>query len=144
MNLLPLYSQSEQLAPQHLSQYAASDYAAPPDVPYAESAASAASSNLSPLEDECSPRVPLDEEKRKRNLAASARFRQKKKLREQQLEYQTRELSDRATELETKIADLEKENDFLKALLTEKETDMTPEGRRRFKEFAAMVESGEY
>ena len=120
------------------------DYPAPQDVPYAESAASAASSNLSPPEDENGPKCTLDEEKRRRNLAASARFRQKKKLREQQLEQQTRELSNRATELEGKISELEQENDFLKALLTEKETDMTPEGRRKFHEFALLVEHGEY
>jgi hypothetical protein len=120
------------------------DYPAPPDIPYAESAASAASSTLSPPEDENGFRGPLDEEKRRRNLAASARFRQKKKLREQQLEQQTKELSDKASGLEEKISELRKENDFLKALLTEKETDMTPEGRRKFHEFALLVEHGEY
>ena len=86
----------------------------------------------------------MDEEKRRRNLAASARFRQKKKLREQQLEQQTKELNDKATELEDRIDGLQKENDFLKALLTEKETDMTPEGKRKFHDFALLVEHGEY
>jgi TolA-binding protein len=145
LNLPPLFS-SRQEHGQHvlLSQNVPYDYPAPPDIPYAESAASAASSNLSPPEDESGPKGPVDEEKRRRNLAASARFRQKKKLREQQLEHQTKELTDRATELEEKMAELQKENDFLKALLTEKETDMTPEGRRKFHEFALLVEHGEY
>jgi TolA-binding protein len=126
-----------------LSQNALYDYPAPPDIPYAESAESAASSNLSPPEDEGLPKGPLDEDKRRRNLAASARFRQKKKMREQQLEQQSKELCDRANELEERIAELEKENSFLKALLTEKETDMTSGQRRKFHDFAAAVERGE-
>lgn len=144
LNLPPLFT-ARRDPNQHvlLSHNVPYDYPAPPDIPYAESAASAASSNLSP-EDEAGPRGPVDEEKRRRNLAASARFRQKKKLREQQLEQQTKELCDRANELEEKISELEKENDFLKALLTEKETDMSAEGRRKFHEFALLVEHGEY
>jgi DNA repair exonuclease SbcCD ATPase subunit len=98
---------------------------------------------LCPPEDEGLPKGPLDEDKRRRNLAASARFRQKKKMREQQLEQQSKELCDRANELEERIAELEKENSFLKALLTEKETDMSSDQRRKFHDFAAAVERGE-
>lgn len=76
-------------------------------------------------------------------MAASARFRQKKKLREGQLEKQTKDLSDRAEALEGRIFHLEQENKFLKALLTEKETDMTPKERAKFQEFAALMENGD-
>lgn len=85
----------------------------------------------------------MPEEKRRRNLAASARFRQKKKIRENQLEKATKDLSDRATGLEEKISSLEQENNFLKALLTEKETDMTEKEKKRFREFAAAMEQGD-
>ena len=144
LNLPPLFSAEQDHGQDFRSTNGVPyEYNDTSEVPYAESAASVASSNLSPFEDESSPKGPLDEEKRRRNLAASARFRQKKKMREQQLEQQTKELCDRASELEGRITELEKENDFLKALLTEKETDMTPAGVRRFQEFALLVERGQ-
>jgi hypothetical protein len=112
-------------------------FPAPPDVPYAESAAS--STYSLPEEDEGFPGLAEDE-KRKRNLAASARFRQKKKLREQQLEKVTKELTDRAEELEAQISKLEQENELLKAMLTEKVDTMTEADRMRFDEVATQLE----
>jgi hypothetical protein len=109
----------------------------PSDVPYAESAAS--STYSVPEEEEGFPQLAEDE-KRKRNLAASARFRQKKKIREQQLEKITAELNDRADELESRIVELEQENDLLKAMLTEKVDTMTDADRVRFDEVAARLE----
>jgi len=119
--------------------YVSSGYgiAPPPELPYA---ASAASSTTSQPEEEEGLKPTADEEKRKRNLAASARFRQKKKLREQQLEQATRELSERAAELEDRIAELEQENQLLKAMLTEKEENMTEEDKRRFRQIASQME----
>lgn len=144
LNLPPLLPLRQDHGQQFLSSHHdAYIFAPPPDVPYAESAASAASSNLSPQEDEGLPKGPMDEEKRRRNLAASARFRQKKKIREQQLEQQTKELCDRAGELEDRISELEKENNFLKALLTEKDADMTSQQKKKFHDFALLVEQGE-
>ncbi|KAF2817319.1 uncharacterized protein BDZ99DRAFT_457067, partial [Mytilinidion resinicola] len=61
-----------------------------------------------------------EEAKRLRNTAASARFRAKKKQREMELERMAQEKADRAAELESKVSQLEMENNFLKSLLTEK------------------------
>lgn len=70
------------------------------------------------LED--SSRMAAEEDKRRRNTAASARFRVKKKQREQALEKQTKELSDKMQALENKVQQLETENKWLKELITEK------------------------
>ncbi|KAE9991041.1 hypothetical protein EG327_000580 [Venturia inaequalis] len=112
-------------------------FQAPPDVPYAESAAS--STYSVPEEEEGFPQLAEDE-KRKRNLAASARFRQKKKQREHQLEKATKELNDKADVLEARITELEQENELLKAMLTEKVDTMTEADRRRFDKVADELE----
>jgi hypothetical protein len=65
-------------------------------------------------------RVAAEEDKRRRNTAASARFRVKKKQREQALEKTAKEMSDRVSALEAKIGQLETENAWLKGLITEK------------------------
>ena len=65
-------------------------------------------------------RVAAEEDKRRRNTAASARFRIKKKQREQTLEKTAKDMADGATTLETKVQQLEMENKWLKSLITEK------------------------
>jgi len=65
-------------------------------------------------------RMAAEEDKRRRNTAASARFRVKKKQREQALEKTTKEMSDKVQQLESKILQLEMENKWLKELITEK------------------------
>ncbi|KAF2709298.1 hypothetical protein K504DRAFT_379119 [Pleomassaria siparia CBS 279.74] len=65
-------------------------------------------------------RVAAEEDKRRRNTAASARFRVKKKQREQALEKTAKEMTDRVNMLESKIAQLETENAWLKGLITDK------------------------
>lgn len=65
-------------------------------------------------------RKAAEEEKRKRNTAASARFRIKKKQREQALEKSAKEMTDKVTGLENKVSQLETENKWLKNLLVEK------------------------
>jgi hypothetical protein len=65
-------------------------------------------------------RVAAEEDKRRRNTAASARFRVKKKQREQALEQAAKEMQDKATRLEQKVQQLETENAWLKGLITEK------------------------
>lgn len=65
-------------------------------------------------------RVAAEEDKRRRNTAASARFRIKKKQREQALEKTAKEMTDKASKLETKVQQLEMENQWLKSLITEK------------------------
>lgn len=65
-------------------------------------------------------RLAAEEDKRKRNTAASARFRIKKKQREQALEKSAKEMSEKVTMLEGRISALETENKWLKSLVTEK------------------------
>jgi hypothetical protein len=65
-------------------------------------------------------RFAAEEDKRRRNTAASARFRVKKKQREQALEKTSKEMQDRANALEKRVQELEMENRWLKGLITEK------------------------
>jgi hypothetical protein len=65
-------------------------------------------------------RVAAEEDKRRRNTAASARFRIKKKQREQALEKSAKEMTDKVTALENKVTQLETENKWLKNLLVDK------------------------
>jgi hypothetical protein len=65
-------------------------------------------------------RMAAEEDKRRRNTAASARFRVKKKQREQALERSAKEMSDKVSALEGRINQLETENKWLKNLITEK------------------------
>ncbi|OSS51411.1 hypothetical protein B5807_04002 [Epicoccum nigrum] len=74
--------------------------------------------NLNNLDE--SARGAAEEDKRRRNTAASARFRVKKKQREQALEKTAKEMSDRVQQLEARIGQLETENTWLKSLITEK------------------------
>jgi len=60
------------------------------------------------------------EDKRRRNTAASARFRMKKKLKEQALEETARAMTLKAEALEAKVRELEKEASWLRALVVEK------------------------
>jgi hypothetical protein len=63
-----------------------------------------------------------EEDKRRRNTAASARFRIKKKMREQALEKNAREMSAKAEILENRVKELEREIKWLKNLLIEKDS----------------------
>ncbi|KAL4998206.1 hypothetical protein BDV10DRAFT_74889 [Aspergillus recurvatus] len=65
-------------------------------------------------------RRAAEEDRRRRNTAASARFRMKKKQREQTLERTVRETTEKNASLEARVAQLEMENRWLKNLLTEK------------------------
>ncbi len=65
-------------------------------------------------------RVAAEEDKRRRNTAASARFRVKKKQREQALEKTAKDMSDKVNLMEVRIQQLETENAWLKSLITEK------------------------
>jgi hypothetical protein len=65
-------------------------------------------------------RLAAEEDKRRRNTAASARFRVKKKQREQALERSAKEMTDKVTALESRITQLETENKWLKNLVMEK------------------------
>lgn len=65
-------------------------------------------------------RLAAEEDKRRRNTAASARFRIKKKLREQALERTVKETTEKNAQLEARVSQLELENQWLKNLITEK------------------------
>ncbi|GAA5903443.1 uncharacterized protein JCM6883_005005 [Sporobolomyces salmoneus] len=64
--------------------------------------------------------LAIEEDKRRRNTAASARFRVKKKQREQALEQTAKELQDRVAELEKDVETLRTENGWLRGLITDK------------------------
>ncbi|KAH7564483.1 hypothetical protein J3E72DRAFT_292495 [Bipolaris maydis] len=65
-------------------------------------------------------RIAAEEDKRRRNTAASARFRIKKKQREQALEQSQKEAQEKVAKLEATIEQLQTENAWLKSLITEK------------------------
>jgi hypothetical protein len=104
----------------------------PYTTPYPDSTASSAPSE-EPLVAEA------DEDKRKRNQAASARFRQKKKQREQQMLEQTRELQERTKKLEADVENLKRENSFLKKLLVEKVDHMSDEDKASLARTTGLV-----
>ena len=78
------------------------------------------SSPSDPASFEEASRIAAEEDKRRRNTAASARFRVKKKQREQALEKAAKETSDKVAALEGRINQLETENKWLKNLIMEK------------------------
>ncbi|KAJ5934733.1 hypothetical protein N7466_004280 [Penicillium verhagenii] len=61
-----------------------------------------------------------EEDKRRRNTAASARFRVKKKMREAALERTVKETNDKNDALEARVTQLELENHWLRGLIMEK------------------------
>lgn len=73
-----------------------------------------------PLSFEEASRLASEEDKRRRNTAASARFRVKKKQREQALEKSAKDMTDKVTTLEGRVVALETENKWLKDMLMEK------------------------
>ncbi|PWW77529.1 hypothetical protein C7212DRAFT_314591 [Tuber magnatum] len=73
-------------------------------------------------------RLAAEEDKRRRNTAASARFRVKKKQREQALERSAKEMSEKVRHLEQRIVQLEMENKWLKNLIVEKKTPNSGKG----------------
>ncbi|CAO3627071.1 unnamed protein product [Mucor fragilis] len=90
------------------------------NTPSAPSKKRKASIAVKELDDE-EPTDALEEDKRKRNTAASARFRMKKKLREQALEQTAKEMTAKAEALEKRVIELEKEAKWLRALVVEKD-----------------------
>lgn len=83
-------------------------------------AGSISATTTSPTDFVENTRVAAEEDKRRRNTAASARFRVKKKQREQALEQTAREMTERVHVLEARVGQLEMENKWLKGLVTEK------------------------
>ncbi|KAL4879745.1 hypothetical protein BJY04DRAFT_88990 [Aspergillus karnatakaensis] len=71
-----------------------------------------------------------EEDKRRRNTAASARFRIKKKMREQTLEKTVKETTEKNAALEARVTALELENQWLKNLITEKNGKSAEENKK--------------
>lgn len=91
-------------------------------------------------------RVAAEEDKRRRNTAASARFRVKKKQREQALEKTAKEMTEKVSVLESKVTQLEMENKWLKSLITEKNessADITAMYKKFTKENSEARSTGE-
>ncbi|PHZ14848.1 uncharacterized protein RHIMIDRAFT_192063, partial [Rhizopus microsporus ATCC 52813] len=59
----------------------------------------------------------VDEDKRKRNTAASARFRIKKKQREQSMQETVKEMTEKSEALQNRVHELEQEIKWLRGLL---------------------------
>ncbi|CCX32129.1 Similar to Regulatory protein cys-3; acc. no. P22697 [Pyronema omphalodes CBS 100304] len=85
---------------------------------YASPESSAGGAGADSLEE--ASRLAAEEDKRRRNTAASARFRVKKKQKEQQLEKTAKEMTDKVLALEKRVQELNMENQFYKKLLIEK------------------------
>lgn len=69
---------------------------------------------------ETDEKLSAEEEKRRRNTAASARFRARKKLREQAMERTVKEMTEKSQRLESRVEALEREIKWLRKLLIEK------------------------
>ncbi|KAL6247899.1 hypothetical protein RBB50_005247 [Rhinocladiella similis] len=78
------------------------------------------STDLSAMTSDEKSRVAAEEDKRRRNTAASARFRIKKKQREQALEKTVKEVQDKNSQLEARLRQMEVENKWLRDLIMEK------------------------
>ncbi|KAL8397011.1 hypothetical protein RB594_003927 [Gaeumannomyces avenae] len=94
-----------------------------------------------PASFEDASRLAAEEDKRKRNTAASARFRIKKKQREQALEKSAKEMNDKVATLESRISQLETENKWLKNLIMEK-NDGNEDIAKLWKDFSAKHKAG--
>jgi len=76
-------------------------------------------SNPSGNEDDDANRLAHDEDKRRRNTLASARFRMKKKMKEQEIERTAREMRERVADLEKQVDSLTQENKWLRGLIVD-------------------------
>ncbi|CAO3666793.1 hypothetical protein G6F70_004258 [Rhizopus microsporus] len=67
----------------------------------------------------------VDEDKRRRNTAASARFRIKKKQREQNMQETVKQMTEKSEALQNRVRELEQEIKWLRGLLIEKDSVST-------------------
>ncbi|KAI8821389.1 uncharacterized protein EV422DRAFT_40550 [Fimicolochytrium jonesii] len=78
------------------------------------------------------PKTESEQEKRRRNTAASARFRAKRKIRDQTLEKTAREMTDKAQLLERRLRECEMEVKWLRQLVTQQ--DDPSAGKKRLRD----------
>lgn len=89
-------------------------------------------------------RLAAEEDKRRRNTAASARFRVKKKQREAALERTVKDVNDKNAQLQAKLNQLEMENKWLKNLIVEKNGNQSrDEIAKAFQQFRRESEERE-
>ncbi|KAG0088926.1 hypothetical protein BGZ93_005497 [Podila epicladia] len=85
---------------------------------------SAIADGLSQDDPDYAAKLAAEEDKRRRNTAASARFRHKKRLREQVLEKTAKEMTAKSELLEIRVRELEMEIKWLRGLIVEKDSRM--------------------
>ncbi|KAJ4144541.1 hypothetical protein LMH87_003422 [Akanthomyces muscarius] len=119
-NFQPLQPNHGAQMPQHGPQYHAAAAAAAARSGEAKHKGEPIAPQTQALNFEEASRVAAEEDKRRRNTAASARFRIKKKQREQALEKSAKDMQNKVSDLENKVSQLETENKWLKNLLVEK------------------------
>lgn len=78
------------------------------------------------LEDKKEEDGSAEDDKRRRNTAASARFRIKKKMREQAMEHTVKEMAAKSEALQSRVNELELEIKWLRNLLIEKNMHIPP------------------
>ena len=84
-----------------------------------EASSSSARAEGTPVPSDDVARAAAEEDKRRRNTLASARFRAKKKMREQALEKDHKEMSAKIEKMENRIKELELENKWLRGLVVQ-------------------------
>ncbi|RUS13428.1 hypothetical protein BC937DRAFT_95350, partial [Endogone sp. FLAS-F59071] len=93
-----------------------------PDPSIASSPAAATNAAAATSDLDLPSKLAAEEDKRRRNTAASARFRVKKKQREQALERTAREMTTKADMLGDRVRELEMEVRWLRGLIVEKDS----------------------
>lgn len=119
------YHQGPSVPSSPTSPFIPSQYPVPPPPPQMESSTSRGSRgrSVSSTDDMTEAERAMNaEEKRRRNTAASARFRIKKKQKTVNLERSVSDLTGRAEELEREVSDLRRENGWLKEIVMLKGT----------------------
>lgn len=134
-NLAPAPQQPSLPTPQSTSAQPAKP-SAPASTPASKRKQAQKSGNVSVEE---AAQIAAEEDKRRRNTAASARFRVKKKLREQTLEKTVKDTTARNAALEARVSQLEVENQWLKNLITDKNATSS-EGKKSENDIAEMFQ----
>ena len=80
--------------------------------------------------DDALAQVAVGEERRRRNTEASARFRVRKKVREQALERTAAEMAEKVRGLEERVRQLERENGWLRGLIVERRDSVRGEKKK--------------
>jgi hypothetical protein len=91
--------------------------------------AEAKASDAGTIDTDLVAKIASEEDKRRRNTAASARFRIKKKMKEQALEHTAREMTEKVQQLQERVKELELENKWLRELIVEKDPVLLEYGR---------------